>query len=319
MSNEVAVTSSTGLGSWTSWALKEVSADFSAGMIVFDDYAKKCAMDAMSAIYQLVQNTDKADLSAIDTSNLRDIVKKCASLKLSASSVPREVYFQLRNKLVNGQWVKEVEMGIEGDGNDALLRNFGVGVENVYSPWLVCEGDEFEYPKRKGLKIEPPSWEPKGLSNKVIRVVYPIKLKGNKEEYLISERDSVKVNFLAHIRQNLLNETFGIVSKKKDANAAQAAEIKAKKDAILNAIRQCETIDEMVNCDVAKPYMSAAWLDSTEAMIVRKMRNNATKKFPKAMNQIASTSFMQMDDSYIEAQAEISDGENATPFLIESS
>ena len=104
--NEIAITSTTNLGSWTNWALQEVSADFSAGMIEFDDYSKKCAMDAMSAIYQLIQNTDKADIGSMDTSNLRDIVKRCASLKLSASSYPREVYFQLRNKQVNGQWVK---------------------------------------------------------------------------------------------------------------------------------------------------------------------------------------------------------------------
>ena len=97
----------------------------------------------------------------------------------------------------------------EGDGNDALLRNYGNDVK-VYPCWIVKEEDEFTYPKRKGIEVEPPTWEEKGLSNKVVRVVYPVKLKDGTIEYLISERESVKVNLIAHIRNNMMNETFGI-------------------------------------------------------------------------------------------------------------
>lgn len=317
MANEIKATTSTNLGNWTSWALTETKADFDAGMIEFDDYSKQCAMDAMSAIWQLVQNTDKAEINQIDTSNLRNVVKRCASLKLSASSIPREVYFQLRNKQINGQWVKEIEMGIEGDGNDALLRNFGVNVSKVYPVWLVNEGDDFEYPKRKGFEVTPPEWTPKGLSSKVIRVVYPIKLTGKGEEYLISERDSVKVNLMAHVRNNLLNETFGIAESRYKAKPEQLAKIKEKKEEILDALRQCETVDDMLKCEKARPYISAAWLDSSEAMIVRKMRNNAIKRFPKNLNSIANTSYMEMDEVYKTSQAEISERENTEPFLIE--
>lgn len=295
--------------------MNEVAVDFNAGMIEFDDYSKKCAMDAMSAIYQLVQNTDKADISAIDTSNLRDIIKRCASLKLSAASYPREVYFSLRTKKVGNNYVKEVEMGIEGDGNDALLRNFGVNVQKVYPIWLVKEGDVFVYPKRVGLNVTPPEWEEKGLSSKVVRVVYPVKLASKEVEYLIAERDSVKVNLMAHVRNALMNETFGICEKRYGASAEQLAQIKAKKDEIYEALRKCQTVDEMLECQLARPYMSPAWLDSSEQMIVRKMRKNAIKNFPKAMNMIANSSYVAMDDSYIAAQNEIEEQENAIPFI----
>jgi len=315
--NEVTITSTTNLGSWTNWALQEVSADFSAGMIEFDDYSKKCAMDAMSAIYQLIQNTDKADIGNMDTSNLRDIVKRCASLKLSASSYPREVYFQLRSKQINGQWVKEVEMGIEGDGNDALLRNFGVGVQKVYPVWLVKEGDSFTYPKRVGLTVTPPEWEEKGLSSKVIRVVYPVKLTGKDVEYLISERDSVRTNLMAHVRNNLMNETFGICENRYKAKPEQLQQIKAKKEEIINALRNCETVDDMLVCELARPYISAAWLDSPESMIVRKMRNNAIKKYPKNFNSIANNSYVELDDTYKTARQEIEENEMSEPFVIE--
>ena len=318
MANELqkAVTS-TNLGGWTNWALTETQADFDAGMIEFDDYSKKCAMDAMSAIWQLVQNTDKADISQIDTSNLRSVIKRCASLKLSASNIPREVYFQLRSKQVNGQWVKEVEMGVEGDGNDALLRNFGVNVQKVNPVWLVKEGDDFEYPKRRGFEVTPPEWTPKGLSQKVVRVVYPVKLTGKGEEYLIAERDSVKVNLMAHVRNNLMNETFGLAESRYKAKPEQLEQIKAKKEEIYEALRQCQTVDDMLACKIARPYISAAWLDSSESMIIRKMQNNAIKKFPKNFNALASTSYMEMDDAYKTSQAEIEAQENAEPFLVE--
>ena len=268
----------------------------------------------MSAIYQLVQNTDKTDIGALDTSNLRDVVKRCASLKLSASTIPREVFFTLRSKKVGDTWVKEVEMGIEGNGNDALLRNFGVDVQKVYPCWLVKDGDVFTYPKHVGTTVTPPEWEEKGLSSKVVRVVYPVKLTGEDVEYLISERDSVKVNLMFHVRNNLLNETFGICANRYKATDEQLSQIKARKEEIYEALKQCETVDDMLACKIARPYMSAAWLDSSEAMIVRKMRNNAVKGFSKNFNSLANSSYVQMDESYKLAQAEIAEKENALPF-----
>ena len=167
----------TSLSQWTNTITGLVSRDFEQNGVQYDEYSKQCAMNAMSAIYQLVQNTDKTDMNNLNTSNLREVVAQCASLKLNANAMPREVFFQLRSKQVGGQWVKMVEMGVEGDGNDALLRQFGNNVDTVYPVWLVKEGDDFTYPRRRGIEIEPAEWTPKGLSDKTVRVVYPVKLK----------------------------------------------------------------------------------------------------------------------------------------------
>ena len=67
----------------------------------------------------------------------------------------------------------------------------------------------------------------------------------------------------------------------------------------------------------AKPYISAAWLDTPEAMIVRKMRNNAIKKFPKNLNSMASSSLLQLDETYKTAQEEIAENENSQEFTVE--
>lgn len=310
---------STALSEWTNSITGLVIRDFDQCGVEFDEYSKKCAMAAMGSIFQLVQNTDKAAMSDLNTSNLREIVEQCASLKLNANAVPREVYFQLRNKQINGEWKKVVEMGIEGDGNDALLRQFGNDVKRVHPVWLVKEGDDFTYPKRKGLGVEPPSWEEKGLSQKVVRVVYPVELMNGNVEYLISERDSVKVNLIAHIRNNMMNETFDICKDRYKATPEQKKKIKQKKEEILDAVRKCETLEDMLNCEVARPFISAAWLDTPEAMFTRKMRNNAIKKFPKNLNSMASSSLLQMDDTYKNAQEEIRENENSEPFEVDES
>ena len=317
MANEVAEKKqfTTSLSQWSNEITGLIARDYEACGVQFEDYSKQCAMSAMTSIYQLVKDTDKVEMNNLDTSNLREIVGHCASLKLNANAFPRECYFQIRSKKVGNNFVKVVEMGIEGDGNDAILRNFGVGVKMVHPIWIVHEGDEFTYPRRKGLSVEPPEWEEKGLSQKVVKVVYPVELIDGTVQYLISERDSVMVNLFAHVRNNLMNETFGICKNRYDATDKQKAEINAKKDAIYEALRACSTVDEMLKCEAAQPYMSGAWLDTPENMIVRKMRNNAIKKFPKDYDSMARRAYVEMDDSYQRAQEEIQEDANSEEFV----
>lgn len=307
----------TALSNWTNTITGLVTRDFEQCGVEFDEYSKRCAMSAMSSIYQLVQNTDKAEMSDLNTSNLREIVEQCASLKLNANVVPREVYFQLRSKQVNGEWKKFVEMGIEGDGNDAMLRQFGNDVAKVHPCWIVKEGDEFIRPKRVGMEITPPSWEQKGLSEKVVAVVYPVQLTNGSIEYLIAERESVKTNLIAHIRNNMMNETFGVCKDRYKATPEQKQKIKEMKNQILSDVRSCETLDDMLKCPSAQPYISAAWLDTPEQMITRKLRNNAIKKFPKDMNSMANHSLLQLDEGYKASREEITENENSEPFEVD--
>lgn len=305
------------LSEWVNTYSGLVCRDFEKNDVQYDEYSRLCAMNAITAIYQLAQNTDKADMNSINKSNLREVVGQCASLKLNANAVPREVYFQLRSKQIGGQWCKVVEMGIEGDGNDSLLRQFGNNIDTVYPVWLVKDGDDFTYPRRRGIEIEPAEWTPKGLSDKTVRVVYPVKLKDGTIDYLIAEREPVKTNLIAHIRNNLLNETFGICENRYKATPKQKEQIRAKKEEVLSAVRECETLEDILRCEAAKPYISAAWLDTPEAMIVRKMRNNAIKKFPKNLNSMASSSLLQLDETYKTAQEEVRESENSQEFAVE--
>lgn len=309
----------TSLSEWSNQFTNLVARDYQECGVEFSEYSKKCAMSAVEKIYALVKSSGK-EMSTLDTSNLRSIVEQCASLKLNANAYPRECYFQLRNVKVGNSWMQQVEMGIEGAGNDAILTNYGKDVEQVYPYWVVKEGDTFIPPKHKGVEITPPEWEEKGLQNaKAVKVVYPVKLTDGTVQYLISDRESVKVNLFAHVRNNLMNETFGIAENRYKATDAQKKQIEAKKEPIFEALRKCETLDEMLSCEIARPYMSGAWLDTPESMIIRKMCNNATKKFPKNYDSMASKAFVEMDETYQEQQAEVIEQANSVEFVEEES
>lgn len=221
----------TSLSEWSNTMTGLIINDYKAVGMDMDDYAKECAMEAMTSIFNLVKSDPKINMGNLDTSNLRGIVKRCASLKLNASAYPRECYFQLRNVNVgkdeNGKdiWQQQVEMGIEGSGYDSLLANYGKDVKQVYPYWVIKEGDKYIPPKHKGLTVTEPEWEENGLSDKAVRVVYPVKLLDGTVTYLSADRDSVKVNLLSHVKQNMLNATFGIITGTKNSMGKKLQEL----------------------------------------------------------------------------------------------
>ena len=307
----------TALSQWTNTFTGLVQRDFGECGVEYDPYSAQCAMAAMTGIYTLVKDSGK-DPNSIDKDSIRQAVGQCASLKLNANAVPAECYFQLRYKNIGekgkAKWVTVVETGIMGSGTDSMLRNFGNGVEEVYPTWIVHQGDEFIYPRMRGIEVQPPEWSPQGVSDKVDKVVCPVKLNGI-VQYFIAERESAKVNLFAHIRNALMNETFGICGKRYDATPEQQAEIKARKQVIYDALSACDTLDEMLSCELARPYISAAWTDSTESMVARKLQSNATRKIPKNYNTLAKKSYTQLDEVYKASREEIEENQNSEVFI----
>ena len=240
----------------------------------FDDYQISCAKNALSKMVELLWK-EGLTIKDVNQDNVTDILQQVAMLKLNLSAIPREGYISFRNVNIKdpnnekGRWVKVFEFNIEGDGNDRLLRSYGVGVQKVHNCWLVREGDEFTYSSFDGLSVVPPKWSPKGYTNKVIRVVYPIVMEDGQAEYHIAEREGVAVNLQAHIINN--------IKMLKDEKMPYA-----KKQEIMKRIATM-SLETMLSDEELRGIISPAWRDphSQEAMIVRKMRNNATRKIPK--------------------------------------
>ncbi|MCL6443146.1 MAG: hypothetical protein K6T83_06780 [Alicyclobacillus sp.] len=296
--------------------------------INMDGYARQCVMSALSAIHFALEakNTNWND-PQLDKNNLTQILLTVAALKLNAAASPREVYFQVRNVATNRKdeagntiWKKQIEMGIEGDGNDAILARFGRNVKKVAPFWLVREGDYFEYPKFNGLEMEPPKWQPTG-QGEVVRVVYPIIDNDDMIHYYIGERADVARNLVAHINNNLMNETFGICKDRYKATDEQKRQIAEKKAEILKRAKELG-LDALDDPELQQ-WISPAWTEyqSREAMIIRKMRNNVVRKIPKDFGN----AFVEMihneatDETYTLVREEIAANANREPIDIEAS
>ena len=255
--------------------------------IQFSEYAKNCVVNAISAINNVLDTNGVSwNDKQLDKSCVTQILLSVAALQLNATANPRECYFQLRNVSVKGsdgktEWKKKIEMGIEGDGFDSLVSRFGRDVKKVYPHWLVREDDEFKYPRYAGLELTPPEWQPKG-TGKVVRVVYPILSTDNTVDYYIAERADVKRNLIAHISNNLMNETFGVCADRYKATEEQKIQIAEKKREVLNKAKELD-LDALLDSAEFDKFISPAWKEeqSRESMIIRKMRNNITKKIPK--------------------------------------
>ena len=313
MANEIAKTE-TALSAWTTWATTEVTNSFANAGVVFDEYNKQCALAAMGSIYQLVQSDAKSDMAQLDRSSVRDAVGQAAALRLNSNASPSECYFTLRKKQQGDTWITRVEMGIQGDGYNSLLRNFGQGIKEVYPEWIVHEGDDFKYPLYRGIDIAPPEWSPNSKSPRVDKVVTIVRMESGEVQYIIAERESAKINLIAHIRNNMMNETFGICESRYKATQEQLQKIKEKKDEILKPVGEAETIDEILKIDSIQPYLSPVWKEMPEVMIARKLSNNNAKKFKKNFDSLAKKSYSEMDETYSAAQEEIIENENSIDY-----
>lgn len=252
--------------------MTELNKTISEYSMKLDEEQINCAQSMLATMMSLCQK-EAVTLKDIDQSNIMMLLKQCVMLRLNFSSVPSECYMIIRNqKDKNDNWTKVFEFGVQGDGNDKIVRTYGVGVKKIYPYWIVREGDDFTYPVFKGLAMEPPTWGSKGGCGKYIRVVYPIEYDDGMVQYHIAERADVAVNLKAHILNN--------IKMKKDMDYA-------KKQAIQDKIKDM-TLDQMLEDKDLLGIMSPAWRDphSREAMILRKMRNNALKPIPREFKNV---------------------------------
>ncbi|HBR31928.1 MAG TPA: hypothetical protein DD733_07580, partial [Clostridiales bacterium] len=223
--------------------LPMIERQLSGNGISMSAYSKQCVLNALSGINTLLSKdgTTFGDAS-LDKSSLTDILMYVAGFQLNASASPKEIYFILRKTKQGDEWKKQIELGVEGDGNDAILARFGRDIKKICQIWKVKENDEFTYPCFNGLDMQPPTWKPTG-SGKLSKIVYPVVKNDNIIEFYISERADVIVNLLAHITNNMMYETFGIYDGSwkngqpvHKPTEAEKAEVKKKKRDILGRV-----------------------------------------------------------------------------------
>lgn len=251
-------------------------------------YGKKCALNCIAGIVSFLKSKERS-FESIDMDLLKISVQNAALLELNYASLPPEIYFDLRGNILT---VKP-----QGAGNEKLVRTYGVGVKELAQPWVILEGDEFILPSYDGNNITPPKWVRKTLSGKAIAVCYRLVKTNGETEYLISGREEVASNLIAHIRQNALLK---IKDKDKRGEFYQTLENR--------------TLDDLLSDPELKEYINPTYLSggSREQMIIRKMKNNALKNYPREYNnsiiqEAAISMFEDVDESLNEKPTETFD------------
>ncbi|OTN77108.1 hypothetical protein A5886_002188 [Enterococcus sp. 8G7_MSG3316] len=265
--------------------MPQIESQLHGNGIHMTEYQRTCVINSISSINEMLVK-EGISVGDVDQSNLTQTLMHVAALQLNATATPREVYFiKRKQKNKNGTEIQIIEMGIEGDGNDAILSRFGRNVKTVHRHWEVREHDEFTYPGYAGLAVTPPSWTPKG-KGKVIRVVYPIEYIDGQVEFFIAEREDVKANLLAHMYNNLMWDNKKTEKKEK-----------------IKEFSEVHTLDEILDNSEMQEIgkISPAWKEpqSRESMIVRKMRNRIVKKIPKDFSNAYIESIIESaEDDY---------------------
>ena len=258
----------------------------------------QCGHEAMEAVSNIFDKNLDAKKQFMQDTKLRrttiEGIKRAAILNLSTAN--KECYFMTRG---TGTYMV-MEMNIYGDGYRKLLSTFGDGVAKLYPEWYVCEGDEFTPPAFSGIEIQPPKYTPRYKTKKCQYVVLPVKFTDGSVDYSIVERNDIMKNIFACVKQKLMYS--------KDEGLKQA---------IFDKLNACETVDDMLACPEAKPYINAVYFDYPEEMIRRKMLNKAIRKYKLNLTPIVNKAFVQSEPEYSNTMSEIAENENSTPLVVD--
>lgn len=269
--------------------INELESSLEHNGLQMDEEQRACAMSAILTMSDLC-NENQIDINSFDKSKILAILQQITTLRLNFNAIPRECYMILRKnydpqtRTITGHYF---DWGVEGDGNDKLVRRYGVGIKKMYSPWIIREHDKFTNAVFKGLEVIPPSWEPVDYNSKAIKVVYPVEFEDGDVRYYIADRNGVAINLAAHIINN--------TKMKKDKELPPAEKKRIKEE--LNG----KTLDEILGNQNLMQWASPAWNDphSREQMIIRKMRNNAVKPIPKDFgNAFTAYAYEQTYEDY---------------------
>ena len=251
----------------------------------FNDYQKQCVFNAIRTIDPMVK-ANGYSLAQFDQDNVILVLQQVAFLKLNPSANPRECYFIVRmNKDKQGNEVPTLEFGIEGAGNDVILTEFGRDVKAVKS-YIVYEGDEFTEGYMDGWDVILPKYKRTFKTNQPKMAVYLVKRKNDEIDVLYATLDDVKKSLLAGAKQNGADDDLLREIEKVDVYTL-LTDPKWLKRTIKKSYsykgKDGKTYEKQYESPLFNPSYTAP--NSRDNMIERKLRNHATRKYPKNFNQ----------------------------------
>lgn len=263
------------------------------------EYGTQCVINALASLVLYCRQND-IKFSSFDLTMVKLALINVGYTELNMAAIPSEAYFDIRkvNKEIEDKETGEtkttttyaVTIKPQGAGNEKLTRKYGVNVKELQSALLIREGDEYELPGFDGVKMTPFTWKRKSLDSKIIMVVYPLEKTNGAFEYLIASREGIKPNIIAQIRQNTLYKF-----KKKNAKGYDVNDPDARDAFYAQLDQEAESmkVDDLIKkyAEYVNPTYTSG--GSREQMILRKMKNNALKNYPK-----------EYDNAYMKAAVE---------------
>jgi hypothetical protein len=254
--------------------LEKISSIATEQNLRFEDYQRECVANAIRTIYPIVQNSQYT-LNDFDQNNVFEVLNQVAFLELNPSATPRECYFQIRKNYDNKakKWLPPtLEFGVEGAGNDVILKKFGE-VQRIKS-YIVYKDDEFTEGYEDGWDTKLPYYKRTFKTSIPLKAVYLLLRKDGSTDVVYGTLDDVKKSLLGNARNNGADEKLireldkHTVEQLLDPNG-KWIDYKIKKTYSGNTY---ET-----------PLFSPAYTSpvSKDNMIERKLRNHATRKYPK--------------------------------------
>ncbi len=258
--------------------------NFAEGLqIQFTEYQQTCVVNAVRTINPLIVKAGY-NWNNFTVDNIISVLQKTAFLEVNPSAVPSECFYIIRKeKQKDNTWLPVLEFGIEGSGNDRILRKFGQDVVDLKS-YIVYKGDEFTEGYMDGWDMTLPKYKRMFKSNKPEKVVYLIKKENGEIDVQYADTSDVMKSLLANAKQNLMN------SKGEDEN--KLLRELAKLD-LYQILEDDKWLDKTItkkgygqNKDYQAPLFNPSYTSpiSMYNMIERKLRNHATRKYPKNFN-----------------------------------
>lgn len=251
--------------------------------INFTEYQQTCVVNAVRTINPLIIKGGHS-WQSFTVDNIITVLQKTAFLELNPSATPSECYYIIRKeKDKQGNWNPVLEFGIEGSGNDRILRKFGQDVSELKS-YIVYEGDEFTEGFLDGWDMTLPKYKRMFISNKPLKVVYLIKKINGEIDVQYADTQDVMKSLLANAKQNMMNA--------KDVNENKLLREVAKLG-LYEVLEDEKWLDYTItkkgygsNKDYQAPLFNPSYTSpiSMYNMIERKLRNHATRKYPKNFN-----------------------------------
>jgi len=245
----------------------------------FNDYQKMCVQNAIRTVDPMLKQNDLS-WNDLDVNNVMNVLQQIAFLGINPSA--NEVGLILRNQKQGNDWKKVLEAQIMGNGNDTILRNFGVDVKDVKS-YEVYDGDEFEGVITDGWETKLPRHIPKYKSNKVKYSVYLIRKRNGEIDVSISEREDAKISLLANAKQNGADDEVLRELSKLSIDEILSSPKWLKYEIVKTSSFKNKTTGKWEEKESRTPLFNPSYTSpiSSEKMLARKLRNHAIRRYPK--------------------------------------